>query len=172
MSDQAQPTPPAATRPVTPYGWLAYGLAATVIVVDQISKFWIVQVVHLPIRTPIPVTSFFSLSMVWNRGVSFGLLRADVDLARWGLAGFALAVAIALAVWARKAEQALTGVALGLIIGGAVGNLIDRVRLGAVVDFLDFSGLYFPWVFNVADCGVSVGVALILLESLVGQKKP
>ena len=80
-------------------------------------------------------------------------------------------VAIALAVSVRKAEQALTGVALGLIIGGALGNLIDRVRLGAVVDFLDFSGLHFPWVFNVADCGVSVGVALVLLESVIGQKK-
>ena len=159
MSDQPQPTPSATGR-VSRFGWLAYGLAAAVIVVDQISKYWIVEVFHLPIRSPVPVTPFFNLSMVWNRGVSFGLLRADVDLARWGLA-----------VSVRKAEQALTGVALGLIIGGALGNLIDRVRLGAVVDFLDFSGLHFPWVFNVADCGVSVGVALVLLESVIGQKK-
>jgi signal peptidase II len=72
----------------------------------------------------------------------------------------------------RRAEQALTGLALGLIIGGAIGNLIDRARLGAVVDFLDFSGLHFPWVFNVADSGVSVGVALVLLDSLIAPKKP
>ena len=156
---------------VTRFGWMAYGLAAAVIVIDQVSKYWIVEVFRLPIRSPVPITPFFSLSMVWNRGVSFGLLRADVDLARWGLAAFALAVAIALGVWVRRTEHALTGLAMGLVIGGALGNLVDRVRLGAVVDFLDFSGLYFPWVFNVADCGVSVGVGLILLESLIAPKK-
>jgi signal peptidase II len=168
MSDQA---PPAPTRQVTPYGWLAYGLAAAVIVLDQVSKYWVLHVVDLPARGQIPVTPFFSLSMVWNRGVSFGLLRAEADLARWGLAAFAVVVAVALCVWARKAERTLTGLALGLIIGGAVGNVIDRVRFGAVTDFLDFTGLGFPWVFNVADSGVTVGVALVLLESVVGQRK-
>ena len=172
MTEQAEPSAPVPAKGVTRFGWMAYGVAAAVIVVDQISKFWVVDVFLLPIRSPAPILPFFSLSMVWNRGVSFGLLRADVDLARWGLAAFALAVAAALAFWVRKAEQALIGLALGLIIGGALGNLIDRVRLGAVVDFLDFSGLYFPWVFNVADCGVSVGVALVLLDSVISHKKP
>jgi signal peptidase II len=151
---------------------MAYALAAAWVVLDQLSKWWIVDVFHLPIRTPVVVTPFFSLSMVWNRGVSFGLLRADLDLGRWGLVAFALAVAIALGIWVRKAEHALLALALGLIIGGAVGNLIDRARVGAVVDFLDFTGLHFPWVFNVADCGVTVGVALVLLDSLVERKKP
>jgi signal peptidase II len=165
-------TPPAETpKPVTPFGWIAYGLAATVIVLDQVSKYWILHVVDLPTRGQVPVTPFFSLSMVWNRGVSFGLLRAEADLARWGLAGFAVVVAIALAIWARKADRTLTGVALGLIIGGAIGNVIDRIRFGAVTDFLDFTGLGFPWVFNVADSGVTVGVALVLLESVIGQRK-
>ncbi|HTK36658.1 MAG TPA: signal peptidase II [Caulobacteraceae bacterium] len=168
MSEQTQPSP---LKQVTPNGWLAYGLAAAVIVVDQASKFWILQVVDLPARGQVLVAPFFNLSMVWNRGVSFGLLRAEADLARWGLAAFALVVAVALVVWARRAERVLTGLALGLIIGGALGNVIDRIRFGAVTDFLDFTGLGFPWVFNVADSGVSVGVALVLLESVIGQRK-
>jgi signal peptidase II len=167
----SEASPAARDRPVSPYGWLAYGLAAAWIVIDQISKYWILEIVRLPERGQVLVAPpVFNLSMVWNRGVSFGLLRADQDLARWGLAAFALAVAVALGVYVRKAEHWLTGVALGLVIGGALGNLIDRVRFGAVTDFLDFSGLYFPWVFNVADCGVSVGIALVLLESVIDRK--
>jgi signal peptidase II len=157
--------------PITRLGWLSYGLAATVIVLDQLSKFWILNVVDLPSRGQVPVLPFFDLTMVWNRGVSFGLLRAEVDLARWGLAAFSLIVATVLAVWARNQDRRLAAVALGLIIGGALGNLIDRVRFAAVADFLDFSGLWFPWVFNIADCGVTVGIALFLLDSFMGGKK-
>jgi signal peptidase II len=158
------------TTAVTRYGWLAYGLAAVWIVIDQIAKFWILNVFDLPARGSVPISRFFSLSMEWNRGVSFGLLRAEVDLARWGLVVFALVVALALGIWARRAGQLITGLALGLIIGGALGNVIDRVRFGAVVDFIDVSPIFgrlFPWIFNVADCGVSVGVGLILLESVI-----
>lgn len=89
-----------------------------------------------------------------------------VDLARWLLAAFSAAVAVGLIVWARRIGRPLLSVAIGLIIGGAVGNLIDRVRWGAVADFLNFSGLHFPWVFNVADSAITVGVALLLLDSL------
>ena len=156
---------------VSRLGWMSYGLAITVIVLDQLSKFWILNVIDLPSRGQIPVLPFFNLTMVWNRGVSFGLLRAEVDLARWGLAAFSLIVAAVLAVWARNQERRLSAVALGLIIGGALGNLIDRVRFAAVADFLDFSGLWFPWVFNVADCGVTVGIALFLLDSFLAGKK-
>lgn len=148
-------------------GRLAYLLAAAVIVLDQLSKLWILEVVRLPERLSIPVLPVFNLTMVWNRGVSFGLFRADQDLGRWLLAAFSLTVAVALALWARRTDRRWTAVALGLVIGGAVGNLIDRVRFGAVVDFLDFSALWFPWVFNVADAAISVGVALLLLDSLL-----
>ena len=148
-------------------GWPMASHAAW-IVIDQLSKFWILDVFDLPALGSVRVAPFFSLSMVWNRGVSFGLLRAEADLARWGLAAFAIAVAVALGVWARRTDRLLTALALGMIIGGALGNVIGPVAIaGAVVDFLDFSGLRFPWVFNVADCGVSVGVGLILLESVV-----
>jgi signal peptidase II len=172
MSEETRPAVPAAeTRAVTPLGWLTYGLAVAVIALDQLSKYLILEVVDLPSRGAIAVAPFFQLSMVWNRGVSFGMLKAEVDLARWGLVLFSLVVAAALAVWARRGQRLLSAVALGLVMGGAVGNLIDRVWFGAVVDFLDFSGLHFPWVFNVADSGITVGVALLLLDSLLGERK-
>jgi signal peptidase II len=151
---------------------LAYGLAALVIVLDQLSKWWILELVRLPERLSVPVFPGFSLTMVWNRGVSFGLFRADEDFGRWLLAAFSLAAAVALALWARRAERPLLAVSLGLVIGGALGNLIDRVRFGAVVDFLDFSGLWFPWVFNVADSAITVGVILLLLDSVLAPDKP
>ena len=110
--------------------------------------------------------------MVHNAGVSFGLLRADAALGRWALALFSFAVAAGLAWWARKAARPLGATALGLVMGGAVGNAVDRVRVGVVTDFLDFSGLHFPWVFNVADSAITVGVALLVLESVLTPASP
>jgi signal peptidase II len=148
-------------------GLFAYILAAVVLVLDQASKLWVLNGLHLPQKGEIPVLSFFKLTMVMNQGVSFGLLRADGPLGRWLLVGAALAVVVGLVIWVRKADRWLFAVAVGLIIGGALGNnLIDRARIGEVVDFLDFSGLYFPWVFNVADSAITVGVVLLLLDSL------
>jgi signal peptidase II len=83
------------------------------------------------------------------------------------LAAFSLIVAIALAFWARRADKPYTGLALGLIIGGAVGNFIDRVRTGVVVDFVDVTALYFPWVFNLADGAITIGILLLLAEGLL-----
>ena len=151
---------------------LAYALALAVVIIDQASKLWVTTGLLLPDRLTIPVVPpLFSLTMVWNRGVSFGFLRDQADVARWGLVGFSAVVAAALAVWAWRVERRLAAVAIGLVMGGAVGNLIDRARLGAVIDFLDFSGLHFPWVFNGADSAISVGVALLLLDSVL-QPKP
>ncbi|HMP63437.1 signal peptidase II [Phenylobacterium sp.] len=147
-------------------GALAYGLALLVLVLDQISKHWILFVFDLPARISEKVAGPFHLTMVWNQGVSFGLMRADQDLGRWLLVAFSLVVAAALAVWARKSERRLMAAALGLVMGGAVGNAIDRARFGAVVDFIDVSRLYFPWVFNIADAAITVGVILLLLDSL------
>lgn len=154
-------------KAVTKLGWTAYALAAFVIVADQLSKHWILFVYDLPARFSVPIAGPFSLTMVWNRGVSFGLFRADADLIRWLLAAFSIIVAIVLAVWARKAERPFMAVGLGLVIGGALGNVIDRIRFGAVADFLDFQRLgFFPWVFNVADSAITVGVVFLLLDSM------
>jgi signal peptidase II len=153
---------------VSGYGWIAYAIAAAVVVLDQLSKFWVTALLDLEYRPPIQVTSFFRLTMVHNQGVSFGLFKAHADTMRWVLVAFSVLVVALLVGWARKVERRLTAVALGLIIGGAIGNnWIDRVRFGWVVDFLDFSGLHFPWVFNVADSAISVGVALLLLDSVL-----
>ena len=145
---------------------LAYGLAVLTIVLDQLSKWWVLYVFDLPAKGSVQVGGPFSLTMVWNKGVSFGLLRAEQDLTRWALVVFSLVVAAFLAVWARKIEKPLLAIAVGLVMGGAVGNAIDRARFGAVADFLDFKALYFPWVFNVADSAMTVGVILLLLDSL------
>ncbi|WP_300578298.1 signal peptidase II [Phenylobacterium sp.] len=146
------------------HGWTAYGLALAVIVLDQLSKHWILFVYDLPTRVSEQVVGPFYLTMVWNQGVSFGLLRADQDLGRWLLVAFSVLVAIALAIWARRGDRTLMALALGLVMGGAIGNAIDRARFGAVVDFIDVSRLYFPWVFNIADAAISVGVVLLLLD--------
>jgi signal peptidase II len=147
--------------------WTAYAIAAAVIVADQLVKHWILEGLHLPVLRSIPVAGPFYLTMVWNQGVSFGLLQAQHDLVRWALTAFSLIVAVVLVVWARKADRLAPIVALGLVIGGAIGNAIDRARFGAVVDFVDVSRLgFFPWVFNVADSGITVGVILLLLDGL------
>jgi signal peptidase II len=158
-------------RGVTKLGLFAYLLAAVVVVLDQASKFWILHVFDLPSKASVPVAGPFHLTMVWNRGVSFGLLRADIDLTRWALAAFSIIVAVFLAVWARKANRGLLAVALGLVIGGAVGNVIDRIRFAAVADFLDFSRLWFPWIFNVADAAITCGIALLLLDMLLQERE-
>jgi signal peptidase II len=159
---------------------LAYALAAVVVVADQATKMLFLSAFQLP---PCPNASALdliwsrhlagplSLSYVCNRGVSFGVFNADAPWTRWVLCGFSLVVAIGLIVWARRVRQPLLALALGFIIGGAVGNLIDRARLGAVTDFIDFSAWHFPWVFNVADAAINVGAALLLWDLFLAPRK-
>lgn len=149
---------------VTRTGMQAYALATSVVVVDQVVKLWFLGF-GLERGESLPLVGPIRLTMVWNQGVSFGLLRADHDILRWLLVLFAVGVAAGIAWWTRNCERLLTGMGFGLIIGGAVGNAIDRARFGAVVDFLDVTQLMFPWVFNVADSAISVGVVLLLLDS-------
>lgn len=162
-----------AAPPVTRLGLFAYLGALIVLVLDQLSKHWILYVHDLPAKLTTEVIGPLSLTMVWNRGVSFGLMRADQDLARWGLTVFSLIVAVVLAVWVRNATRPLLAAGLSMIIGGAIGNAIDRARFGAVVDFIDVQRLgFFPWVFNVADAGITVGVVVLLLDSLKRDATP
>ena len=148
-------------------GWMAYAIAAGVVLLDQVTKHWILAVVRLPERASLEVFGPLQFTRIWNEGVSFGLLQASHDLVRWGLVVFSLGVAVLLAVWARGAARLLPAAGLGLVIGGAIGNAIDRARFGAVVDFIDVQRIgFFPWIFNVADSGITVGVILLLLDSL------
>ncbi|MGE0741287.1 MAG: signal peptidase II [Hyphomonadaceae bacterium] len=150
-------------------------LAAFVFVADQFTKWLVLGPGQFSPRGCleagygcgyIELTPFFDLQMVWNRGVSFGLLRADQDIARWGLVALSFAISGVFLWWLRTAERRLTAVALGLVIGGALGNVIDRIRFGAVADFLDFNGLWFPWVFNVADAAITVGAIILAVDML------
>jgi len=152
----------------------AYALAVAVIVADQALKWWVLQVYDLPDRVSAPVVGPFWLSMVWNRGVSFGFLNLGADwtrYTRWALSIFSVAVALALAVWVRKVERPILALAGGLIMGGAIGNVIDRLRIGAVADFLDFSRLWFPWVFNIADSAITVGALLLIWDLFLAPRK-
>jgi signal peptidase II len=154
---------------VTRQGWMAYGLAVLTVLLDQLTKALILGQGLTVGGGSIPVTSFFRLTLVYNPGISFGFLAASGP-ARWLLVVFALAAVIAAGVWARSLTRPLPAIALGLIMGGALGNnIIDRVRLGHVTDFLDFSPL-FPWVFNVADAAINVGAALLLYEIAFGGR--
>lgn len=145
----------------------AYGLGLVVLILDQLSKAYILDVLKLPERFRLEVLPFLNFTMVWNKGISFGALRSDDGgLGRWLLVAFAFGITAVLIYWAYKNTRPILTGALGLLIGGALGNAIDRVRFAAVVDFIDFSKLYFPWVFNVADAAITVGVLLLMLDML------
>lgn len=150
-------------------GRFGLGLAAALVVVlaDQASKWWVLEVLHLRDIRQVEVLPFLSLTMVWNHGVTFGLLNGLGPLGAWILAGVALAVVVLLGVWLRRAETLLVAVALGSIAGGAVGNVIDRLRFGAVADFLHAHAWGWSWyVFNVADAAIVCGVAVLVLDGL------
>ena len=156
------------------HGFLTRGLviALVVIVLDQLSKWWIVSAVMTPPRI-ISVFPSFNLVMGWNRGVSFGMFDSDSPLNQWLLVGLALVVVADLLVWLKRAETRLVGLAIGLIVGGAVGNVIDRIHYGAVADFLDvYVGSYHWPAFNIADAGITVGAVILVLDSLfAGSEK-
>ncbi|MFW6413286.1 MAG: signal peptidase II [Oceanicaulis sp.] len=153
-----------------------FAIALAVFVADQASKLWILHVVDLDAGGPgsrvTVLDPWFNLTMVWNRGVSFGLFQADSWWQRGLLIAVSLLISGFLAVCMFSAERRLQAAAFGLIIGGAIGNVIDRFLYGAVVDFFDFSGLYFPYVFNVADAAISIGVAALILDLVLnGDRK-
>jgi signal peptidase II len=163
-----------AARPIiSRLGWMAYAVAAVVVVLDQVSKAWILGPFDLMGKGSVQVLPFFRLTFVPNPGVSFGLLRAHGDFGRWMLVLFAMLVVAAIAFMVRRATSVFTAIGMGLVMGGAIGNnVIDRVRWGEVTDFLDFTGLGFKWVFNVADSAISVGVAVLVLELLLAPRPP
>ncbi len=149
---------------------LAYALAAIVFLADQLVKYWIIHVVELEQKVSVPVLPFFSLTWVENRGVSMGMLTADTDVGRWLLVGLTGVIATVVAVWIRRERHWPESLALGLILGGALGNIVDRVRFGYVVDFVHLH--WGPWsfyVFNIADAAITAGVVILLFRALIGR---
>ncbi len=149
---------------------LRFGLVigAAVVAIDQLVKWWIVDWLAEPPGF-VEVLPFFNLVMVWNRGVSFGLL-GDAGLAPYLMAGIAGLVVIGLVVWLARVAQRLLAGSIGLIIGGALGNIVDRLVYGAVADFVDLHAGGYHWpAFNVADAAITVGVAVMLIDSLLNR---
>jgi signal peptidase II len=150
---------------------LGLAVALASLALDQLGK-WAALAWLDPADPPLMVTAFFNLVLVWNRGVSFGMFNSSGALAPWLLSGVALAVVIGLVVWLRRNDQLLTAFGLGLVIGGALGNVIDRIRFGAVIDFLDFhlAGYHWP-AFNLADAAICIGALLMLADGLLARRR-
>lgn len=153
-------------------GRRVFGLSAALIVwvADRLSKEGVLAFFSAPDAPGnIRLAPFLDIILVWNPGISFGMLDHDSDVGRWLLVGATVAISAVLVVWLLRAETRLSALALGLVIGGALGNIYDRVWYGAVADFLDahWAG-YHWWTFNVADAAISVGVALLIWDSLFG----
>jgi signal peptidase II len=161
---------------------LRSGLIAAVVtlVLDQASKLWLLFVFDIGHRGAVTVTPFFDLVLAWNPGISFGWLQNDSQFAQIALLIVKAVAVVVLAIWMARSRTWLATLALGLIIGGAIGNAIDRFAYGAVVDFalfhLQIGGNRWEWyVFNLADVAIVAGVAALLYDSLWGhppQKRP
>jgi signal peptidase II len=164
---------------ITRIAWAAYGFALLIIVLDQATKAWVLGSADVSDVAMIPdgyrfaqiIPGVFNITMVRNTGVSFGLFGGGE--ARWALTVFSLLVSAFLVWWATRTDRRILISAIGLVIGGAIGNAIDRIQYGYVVDFLDFSdtGL-FPWVFNIADAAITVGVALLFIDGFLSDRRP
>ncbi|MGV2980020.1 signal peptidase II [Camelimonas sp. ID_303_24] len=149
---------------------LGVWLAIVVLALDQASKLWLMFGADIANRPPMVLTPFLEFVLVWNRGISYGLFQMPHAVGRWALViGSALATVL-LGVWLARARTRMLALGLGLIIGGAVGNLIDRIYWGAVVDFVHFHVGDFSWyVFNVADAAIVFGVIALLYDSFFGS---
>lgn len=160
--------------------WFWGGLVPAIIVAaDQLSKAWALGKFGVPHNicalNPYPqnhieVSAVFDLSLVCNQGVSFGLLASPTLLVRTLLTLFAAGMVVLLLYWLNKEREKLISLALALIIGGAIGNAIDRALYGAVTDFLNFGDIHFKWVFNIADSAITAGVIGLLISMLIQMR--
>jgi signal peptidase II len=156
-------------------GLIAAGAA---LLADQASKFWLLDVYDIAARAPVRATPFLDIVIAWNPGISYSLLPADTAAGRWGLLALALAATVFLGAWMWRTPLRATGLGLGLIVGGALGNVCDRYAYGAVADFFLFHidterfGRFDWYVFNIADVAIVAGVVFLLYDSLfAGQTR-
>jgi len=154
---------------------LRSGLIAAVItlVLDQASKLWLLNIFDIAHRAPVRVTPFFDLVLAMNIGISFGWLQNDSQMTQLSLMAIKGIAVVLLAIWMIRSQTVLATVALGMIIGGAIGNAIDRLAYGAVIDFalfhIEIGGQTYNWyIFNIADVGIVAGVAALLYDSFIG----
>lgn len=160
---------------VSAWLWAGVAVAAVVCALDQASKLWLLHGFDLESRGRVKIAPFFDFVLTWNRGISYGLLQQDTALGQWLLVGVKALAVLLLGYWLLRAPSRLVAIALGLIIGGAFGNAIDRLIYGAVVDFVLFyvpmTGWEFRWyVFNLADAAIVAGVIGLLYDSVRPQR--
>jgi signal peptidase II len=145
---------------------LGAGLAGLVVLLDQLTKLWALGALDDPPRV-IELLGFLDLVLVWNRGVSFGLFGSG-DAGVWPFVALAVVISIGLAVWLARLRRVLMVLAVGLILGGALGNVVDRLVYGAVIDFVDLHAGSWHWpAFNLADAAITVGVVVLAVDALL-----
>jgi signal peptidase II len=155
-----------------PHSPIGAGFAIAAAVADQLHKLWMVGMFDGNREPKIAVAPFFDLVLVWNRGISYGLFKQDSDAGRWALFAFSLAAVLVLIYWLAHLQTRLAAAGAGLIMGGALGNAIDRLHYGAVADFFSFHVAGFNWyVFNLADVAIVAGVAALLYDSVKSGHK-
>lgn len=146
-------------------------LAILVLLLDQVTKLAILEWVKPP-AAGVSITGFLAIVLVWNRGMSFGMFNTGDPLVPWILGALSLTVAVGLVWWLARARHGLVIAGLGLVLGGAVGNLVDRLVYGAVVDFVLLHAGSWHWpAFNVADSAITLGVIALLWDSLFGARE-
>lgn len=147
---------------------LGFSAALITLILDQATKLYTLFVYDLPVKEPVALTPFINLIVVWNRGISYGLFQQNSDLGRWVLIVISILAAVGLSIWIRRTSTRLLAASLGLIVGGAIGNVIDRLAYGAVFDFIQLHfGAWSWYVFNVADAAIVAGVVGLLYDSFV-----
>jgi signal peptidase II len=145
-------------------------LTAAVFLADQALKLFVLYGLDLQLGAPIAVAPFLDLSLVYNRGISYGLFQQDGEFGRWFLVALKLVAAVLFAVWMARAESHIVAASLALLIGGALGNALDRIVYGAVIDFVSLHAAGWHWyVFNLADAAIVAGVAGLLYDAVKGS---
>lgn len=157
--------------------WLGFAAAAAALAIDQGHKYWMLKVFDIGERQPIRLTPFLDVMLSWNHGVSYSLFSVHDDMTRGLLLGAQLVIVGGLLLWLWRSRARIVALGLGLIIGGALGNVTDRWLRGAVADFFFLHtslpvGPLANYVFNLADVAITVGVALLLLENLIVPAPP
>ena len=152
---------------------LGLSITALVLILDQASKWVVANLLQLQQRMEIEILPFFTLRWVENRGVSMGLLPAGSETARWALVALTAGISIFVAAWLWREKRRDDALALSLVLGGAIGNIVDRIRFGYVVDFADLHfGDISPFlVFNVGDAAITIGVLLLLVRALLTRER-
>lgn len=145
----------------------AFVIAIAIFILDQLVKWWVIGPMNLETVRSIEVLPIFNFTWVENRGISFGMFTAGSDVARWGLVGVTAIIATGVAIWITREKQWGDQFALSLVLGGALGNIVDRARFGYVVDYADLHfGDFRPFlVFNIADAAISIGIVILLLRA-------